>query len=73
MEKELAQQRNHFVARLANEVFIAHAATGSKTLAFCEHLLSQNKPLFTIDRPENAALLNRGCKPLAEIDALNNQ
>lgn len=70
--RELAQQRNRIVAHLADEIFIAHAATGSKTLAFCEHLLSQNRPLLTIDRPENAALLERGCKPLAENDALNN-
>ncbi len=53
------------VARLADEVFIAHAAAESKTLAFCEQLLSQNKPVLTIDRPENSTLLERGADGLA--------
>ena len=65
---ELAGQRNRFVARLADEVFIAHAAAGSKTLAFCEELLKQKKPVLTIDRPENAALLELGVQSLAVSD-----
>ncbi len=66
---ELAEQRNRFVAHLANEVFIAHAAAGSKTLAFCEELLNRQKPVMTIDRAENAALLRLGVTPLAVSDA----
>ena len=66
---ELAQQRNRFVARLADEVLIAHAAAGSKTEAFCEELLKQKKPVLTIDRPENAAVLELGVQSLAVSDA----
>jgi hypothetical protein len=33
---------------LADEVFIAHAAAESKTLAFCEELLKRKKPVLTI-------------------------
>lgn len=65
---ELAGQRNRFVASLADEVFIAHAAAGSKTQAFCEELLKQKKPVVTIDRPENAALLELGVRSLAVND-----
>jgi len=65
---ELAGQRNRFVARLADEVFITHAAAGSKTQAFCEELLKQKKPVLTIDRQENAALLQLGVGSLAVGD-----
>lgn len=65
---ELARQRNRFVAQLADEVFIAHAAAGSKTEAFCEELLTENKPVVTIDRTENAMLLELGVQPLAVKD-----
>ena len=68
---ELAGQRNRFVARLADEVFITHAAAGSKTEAFCEELLNQKKPVLTIDRPENAALLELGVQSLAVSDTRN--
>ena len=47
---ELAGQRNRLVARLADEVFITHAAAGSKTLAFCEELLKQ-KLCRSVDLP----------------------
>lgn len=66
---ELAGERNRFVAWLADKVFIAHAAAGSKTLAFCRELLASNKPLLTIDRPENAALLELGVESVAVGDA----
>ena len=65
---ELAEQRNRFVACLADEVFVAHAAAGSKTLAFCEELLSHKKPVLAIDRPENSELLGLGVTPLAVGD-----
>lgn len=66
---ELAEQRNRFVSRLADEVFIAHAAAGSKTLAFCEDLIKQKKPIVTVDRSENASLLKLGVESLAIGDA----
>ena len=68
---ELAAQRNRFVAQLADEVFVAHAAAESKTEAFCRELLKNGKSLLTIDRPENCLLLQHGVKPLA-VEELPN-
>ena len=53
----LAAQRNDLVADLAQRVFIAHAATGSKTEAFARNLASSGKPLLTLDSPANANLV----------------
>ncbi len=61
---ELAFQRNRLVAELADEVFIAHAATGSKTETLCRDVLKQKKPVLTIDRPENQGLIESGVEPL---------
>ena len=61
---ELAAQRNRFVAQLADEVFVAHAAAESKTEAFCRELLKNGKSVLTIDRPENRLLLEYGVEPL---------
>jgi len=69
MTAELALQRNRFVAQLADEVFAAHAAAGSKTLSFCRELLGADKPVLTIQRPENSTLLELGAEPLAVKNA----
>jgi predicted Rossmann fold nucleotide-binding protein DprA/Smf involved in DNA uptake len=60
--KETAFFRNEFVAALAERVFVAHAAPGSKTEAFCRQALHRRKPLLTFDAPENAALLELGAR-----------
>jgi len=65
---ELAARRNRFVAQLADEVFVAHAAAESKTEAFCRELLASGKPVLTIDRPENRLLLEQGVEPLGLDD-----
>ena len=54
---ELAAQRNDLVAELAQRVFIAHAAPGSKTEAFARKLAESGKPLLTLDSPANANLV----------------
>jgi predicted Rossmann fold nucleotide-binding protein DprA/Smf involved in DNA uptake len=54
---DLAEERNHFVAALAGDVFVAHAARSSHIFALCEHLLRENRPLITIDDPANSNLL----------------
>ncbi len=54
---ELAEERNRFVAAIANEIFVAHAAPASRTFALCAELSRQNKSLITIDDPANANLL----------------
>jgi predicted Rossmann fold nucleotide-binding protein DprA/Smf involved in DNA uptake len=60
----LAQKRNEFVAALAEKVFVAHAAPGSKTEQFCCELLRGGKSLLTLESSENTALLTLGASPL---------
>jgi hypothetical protein len=48
------------VAILADDVFVAHAAVGSRTERLCTELLEQGKRLYTLDLAENAHLLQRG-------------
>ena len=62
---ELAAQRNDFVANLAVQVFIAHAAPGSKTEDFARELADCGKPLVTLDSPSNANLVEIGAKAIA--------
>ena len=59
---ELAAQRNDLVADLAQRVFIAHAAPGSKTEAFARNLAATGKPLLTLDGPANEELLGMGAQ-----------
>ena len=59
---ELAAQRNDLVADLAQRVFIAHAAPGSKTEAFAHKLAATGKPLLTLDSPANANLVEMGAQ-----------
>ena len=59
---ELAAQRNDLVADLAQRVFIAHAAPGSKTEAFARNLAAIGKPLLTLDGPANEELLGMGAQ-----------
>lgn len=61
---QLAAQRNSFVADLAVQVFIAHAAPDSKTEAFVRRLVDAGKPLLTLDSPSNANLLEMGAEAL---------
>jgi len=56
--------RNRFVAALADEVFVAHAAAGSRTEQLCREVLGWGKPLLTLDRPENAGLVEMGAVPV---------
>ena len=57
---ELAAQRNDLVADLAQRVFIANAAPGSKTEAFAHKLADTGKPLLTLDSLSNANLGEMG-------------
>ena len=53
---ESAAKRNELVASLAIQVFIAHAAHGSKTESFARKLAAAGKSLLTLDSPANANL-----------------
>ena len=59
---ELAAQRNDFVADLATQVFIAHAARDSKTEAFAHCITNAGKPLLTLDSPANRNLVAMGAE-----------
>jgi len=45
-------------------VFVAYAASGGKTEAFCNKILSWGKPLLTLESGENAGLIARGARPV---------
>ena len=57
---ETSELRNGLVATLADRVFIAHAAPGSKTEAFARNLAATGKTLLTLDSPANANLAGMG-------------
>ena len=67
---ELAAQRNDLVALLAAQVFIAHAAPGSKTEAFALKLAATGKPLLTLGSPANANLVRMGAGPITTPDSM---
>lgn len=60
----LANQRNAFVAALADKICIAHAAEDSKILEFARMVVSWGKPVFTFETPVNDALFQLGAQPL---------
>ena len=63
---ELAVQRNDLVADLAQRVFIAHAAPGSKTEAFARKLAGSGKPMLTLDSSANANLVEMGALAVSQ-------
>jgi predicted Rossmann fold nucleotide-binding protein DprA/Smf involved in DNA uptake len=52
----LADARNRLVGALADRIFVAHAAPGSRTLALCKELQALGKPILTVDDPANSNL-----------------
>lgn len=60
--------RNDFVAALADAVFVAYAAPGSKTEIFCRKVITWGKPLLTLGVKENAALLRLGAQAYSPGD-----
>ena len=59
---QLAAQRNDLAADLAAQVFIAHAAPGSKTEAFARSLAASGKPMRALDSLANANLVEMGAE-----------
>ena len=59
---ELAAQRNDLVADLAAQVYIAHAAPGSKTEPFARSLAASGKPMLALDSLANANLVEMGAE-----------
>lgn len=58
----LAEQRNEFVAALADRVFIAHAAPGGRTERLARQAIVWGKPLLTLAGPENLNLIALGAR-----------
>ena len=63
----LANQRNVFVAALADKICIAHASEGSKTLQFAQRVSEWGKPLFTFDTPANRSLFQCGARRIEDF------
>ena len=58
----LAEQRNRFVAMLADTIFVAHAGAGSRIEGLCSEIIAQSKRVYTLDLPENAQLVWDGIR-----------
>ena len=58
----LANQRNAFVAALADNICIAHAAADSKILEFAQMIVSWGKPVFTFETSANTGLFQLGAR-----------
>lgn len=52
----LAEARNRFVAAIADRMFVAHAAPGSRTMILCQELHAYGKKIVTVSDPANSAL-----------------
>lgn len=61
---ETSVARNYFVAALADEIFISHAAPGGKTEQFCREINAWGKGITTLDGPANAHLVSLGIRPV---------
>lgn len=61
---DLARERNTFVAAIADRIFVAHAAEGSRTLEFAKTVSEWGKPIFTFDTEANSSLLQLGTQSL---------
>ena len=60
----IAAKRNAHVADLADRLLIAHAEKESKTEQLCRKVIAKGKPVFAIDSPDNAHLVELGVVPI---------
>lgn len=60
----IAAQRNAYIAAFADHILVAHAEKGGKTEALCKDALAAGKPVFAIDSPDNAHLVELGVVPI---------
>ncbi len=64
MTAETAFIRNRFVAALADEIFVVHAAGGGKLEAFCRELAARGKTLTTLESEANVNLMALGARSI---------
>src|SRR5207247_9487096 len=72
-DDETAQQRNRFVAALADRIFVAFAAPRGKTEFFCREIVAWQKPLYTFAGNANENLLALGANPIDPDDLPTSQ
>ena len=65
---EAANERNRFVAALADTILVAHASPNSKTEMFCRELLTWGKRLYTFESESNSNLIKLGAKLMEAND-----
>lgn len=61
---ETAQERNRFVAALADSILIAYAEPGGRTERFWRDIQAWGKPLYTLENNANAGLIALGASPV---------
>lgn len=61
---ETALKRNLIISALAENVFVAYAAPGSKTETLCRTISKWKKPCFTFTHDANSNLLSMGFSPV---------
>ena len=64
----IAARRNAYVAALADRLLIAHAEKGGKIETLCQEALTHEKPVFALDSPDNAHLVELGVVPVRAED-----
>ncbi len=62
ISSERADKRNHFIAAIADEIFVPYAAPGSKTEALCKDCIKKGKTVRTFDSSYNKNLSELGAK-----------
>jgi predicted Rossmann fold nucleotide-binding protein DprA/Smf involved in DNA uptake len=69
--RDTAAYRNTVAAAVADEIFLPYAAPGSRTEAFCVAALAWDKPVYTLDAPENRGIIERGAQAifLGDLDS----
>ena len=67
---EMAEERNRFVAGLADLILVAHAARSGKTERLCSEALALGKSLYTLDDKANAHLVDLGAKVVSAYSAI---
>jgi predicted Rossmann fold nucleotide-binding protein DprA/Smf involved in DNA uptake len=62
MTVALAEQRNQFIASIADDVLFIHAAIGSQTESFATSLMVQGRNIFMLDAFDSSELINQGAE-----------
>jgi predicted Rossmann fold nucleotide-binding protein DprA/Smf involved in DNA uptake len=57
---QLTEQRNRFVAELANKIVIGHATENGKIASLCSEWIDSKQPVYTLDVSDNMPLIQQG-------------